>query len=237
MTLTPEIIQNMAETAELLAKHAAQSAHRSFLTAAKQANAEIVERPKKAGGATASYREVTGYLPRVLSEAAYLTDLVVLPPVAHSDDTEVHDAFISVLTRTGRPVLLAPQNAPAHVGQKVAVGWDGRGAAASALLTALPFLDKAARVEILSVQHLPPEDHSIDDARDYLALRGIGCIERIIEPGKRQIADVLLDAAQSDECDLLVVGGYGHSRLGETIFGGVTQSVVSHPSLPVLMVH
>jgi len=237
LTLRPEIVQNLVDTAELLAKEAGQAANRAFAAAAAGAEVEVVETPQRAGEATASYREVTGHPSRVLAAEAALSDLVVFPPIGHKDDPEIHDAFVRVLAETGRPVLLAPEDPPQHIGRRIVVGWDGRAAAAKALLSALPFLDKASAVEILSVQRSPGDNHGIDDARDYLALHGIGCSERVIEPGKRSIAGALLDAAKGSDCDLLVVGGYGHSRLAESVFGGVTASIVSYPKLPIFMVH
>ena len=53
----------------------------------------------------------------------------------------------------------------------------------------------------------------------------------------RPVSDMLVDAATGSGYDLLVVGGYGHSRLMESIFGGVTEGIVSHAELPILMVH
>ena len=58
-----------------------------------------------------------------------------------------------------------------------------------------------------------------------------------VERGERNVAEVLLETAANDGCDMLVAGGYGHSRLMESIFGGVTEHIVSHPKIPVLMVH
>ncbi len=142
-----------------------------------------------------------------------------------------------VLAGIGRPVLLAPENPPEHIGRRIVVGWDGRGAAANALLSALPFLDKASAGRNSVGSASPGEGRGIDDARDYLALHGVGCSERVVEPGNRSIADALLDAAKGSDCDLLVVGGYGHNRLAESIFGGVTESIVSYRTLPIFMVH
>lgn len=235
--LSPNIVQEIVDNEQERRNAALGAARRELEAAATALDVRIVDRTERSQSASASFSEVTGHLGAVVAKASLLADLVVLPPIASSGGTEVHDAFVRVLTRTGRPVLLAPQQPPKHLGRRIAIGWDGGSAAANALLAALPFLVRAEAVDILSIQHVPSRDRSIDDARDCLALHGIGCGERIIEPGRRPIADVLLDAARSGDCDLLVAGGYGHSRLVESIFGGVTQSIVSHPLLPIFMVH
>jgi nucleotide-binding universal stress UspA family protein len=71
----------------------------------------------------------------------------------------------------------------------------------------------------------------------YLGLHGLSCTEEKVDHGKRGIGEALLDGASARGADLLVMGGYGHSKLGETIFGGVTQHVRWHTTMPVLMIH
>jgi nucleotide-binding universal stress UspA family protein len=235
--LAPEIIQEIVDEAAEVANAASAKAKQTIATVAAANGVKVVAEPAKSNGVTIAYKETVGYVPSCTSDEALLCDLVVFPPLAHSDNPQAHATFIRILTGLERPVMLSPEAAPKHIGKKVAIAWDGRQAAAHALVSALPFLEKAQSIEILSVQHKPSNDMSIDDARDYLALHGLGCTERLIEPGNRAIADVLLDAAVSSDCDLMVAGGYGHSRLAESIFGGVTDTIVSHPRLPVLMVH
>jgi nucleotide-binding universal stress UspA family protein len=237
MTLRPEIVQNLVDAEEEAQKIASQTAQRSFAAAAAEYEVKIVDVPSRLGAATASYREVTGHLSRVVSDAAILCDIVVFPPVLGADRSDVHDAFVRVLTKVGRPVLLSPERKPEHIGRRVAIGWDGRSAAAKALVGALPILEKAAAVELLSVGPSSADARSVEDARDFLAFHEIRCSERVIARGMRPVADTLLDAASTGGFDLLVVGGYGHNRIAESIFGGVTEDIVSHPVIPILMVH
>ena len=237
LTLRPEFVQNMVDTEIELQKIASQSARQTFAQVVKECGVTVQEIPSKQTTTTASYREMTGYLSTILANAATLSDLVVIPPVEKGDNDEAHDALIRVLTKVGRPVLLCPNQAPAQIGKKIAIGWDGRDAAAKALVAAIPFLEKADSVELISVGNLRAEDSTVTEAREFLALDDIRCAERVIQNGPRSIAAMLIDAARNGGCDLLVVGGYGHSRLVESIFGGVTDTIVSQPQLPILMVH
>ncbi len=235
--LSPQVVQSIVDSAQELRNRASQAARLSFSAAAAEADVKTMDMPARIGTATASYRETPGHLGQVVADAAILSDLVAFPPVTGADSTEVHDAFVRVLTKVGRPVLLSPEKKPEHIGRRVAIGWDGRSAAAKALVAALPVLEKADATELLSIGPSSADARSIGDARNYLAFHEIRCSERIVERGARPVADALLDAACAGGFDLLVVGGYGHSRLVESIFGGVTEDIVSHPVIPILMVH
>jgi len=235
MPLPPELVQEMVDTATDVNQKAARAAKANFGAAAKQAGVKIANGSKKEGGVAAAYRETTGHLAQVLADDAFLCDLVVIPPIVDSDNADAQEAFVRILTGVERPVLLSAETPPKRAFSKIAIGWDGGRAAANALIAAIPYLEEAQRVELLSISHLPERPERITAAKEYLALHGVACKERLIEAGARNVADVLLEACTG--CDMLVVGGYGTSRLFESIFGGVTRSIVSHPSLPIFMVH
>ena len=194
-------------------------------------------RAAKADAVTVSYDEVTGHLPRALDREALLCDLVVFPPIRETDDSEIQDGFIRALTKLERPVLLSAEKAPEQIGRKVAVGWDGGVACAHALMSALPYLKKAEAIEILTVQNGSHQGRGVESVAAYLALHGLSCSQRMLARGERNVAEVLLETAADNGCDMLVAGGYGHSRLMESIFGGVTEHIVSHPKIPVFMMH
>jgi nucleotide-binding universal stress UspA family protein len=237
MPLPPDVIQDIVDGAEEVRKQAANAARQVFSEISTKFGATLLETPAPLNVTTASYRETTGHLGSVLTNAAILSDLVVIPPLSGEGDSEIHDALVRVLTKVSRPALLCANAAPERFAGKVAIGWDGRDAAAKALVAAVPVLEKAESVELTTVGEIRPSDTSLSEARKYLALHDIRCSERVIPRGSHSIADTLVDAARNSGCDLLVVGGYGHSRLVESIFGGVTDSIVSHPQLPILMVH
>jgi len=235
MTLRPEITENVINAEIELQEAASLAAQRNFSNAAADCGVRIMDVPSRIGAATANYRAVTGHLGQVMADAALLSDLVVFPPIVKGDD--LHNAFLQVLLKVGRPVLLSARGKPAHIGQRVAIGWDGRSAAAKALVAALPILEKAETAQLVTIGPLSGNECSIEDARKFLALHEIRCSELIIERGSRPVSETLVDAATASGYDLLVVGGYGHSRLAESIFGGVTEGIVSHAELPILLVH
>ena len=237
LPLTPDIAQDLIDTAADLEKAASKAARSTLATLAAEAGIRIIGAPQKADAVTVSYAEMTGHLSRALDREALLCDLVVFPPIRETDAPEIHDGFIRALTKLERPVLLSSEKAPEEIGRKVAIGWDGGVACAHALMSALPYLEKAEAIEILSVRNGVHQGRGVESVAAYLELRGLSCSQRVLARGDRNVAEVLLATAADDGCDMLVAGGYGHGRLMESIFGGVTEHIVSHPKIPVFMMH
>jgi nucleotide-binding universal stress UspA family protein len=227
LPLSPDFVQDLIETTAGV-ENAAAAAARSALAA-------------MAGGPGApvgvSYEEITGYLPQVLARAARLCDLVVFPPLRAKDAHDMPDAFARVLVRTACPVLLSPERPPETLGRRIAIGWDDGVACARALVGAIPFLAKAEKIELLSVRDGDVPSPGEEEAIHYLALHGLSATGRTLKRAGRKVAETLLEAAAGEGFDMLVTGGYGRGRLTEAVFGGVTEHVVSHASLPVFMVH
>jgi nucleotide-binding universal stress UspA family protein len=95
----------------------------------------------------------------------------------------------------------------------------------------------AESVEILSVSRNQDEPIDSSELKTYLQLQGVTASERKVDAGTRVVGDVLLEEAIKSGAGLLVAGGYGHSRLREMFFSGVTRHVVSHAGMPLFLVH
>ena len=198
---------------------------------------ERVVSPARANKVTISLREEYGNFGDRLTAAARLSDLVVFPPIREGDQAGLAEAFVQVLVETDRPVLRATGEVPKSFARRVAIGWDGKTAAAAAVAASIPYLKKADHVEILSVQRQPLRPEATEALREYLLLHGIASEERLVDAGGKRIGEVLLDAAAGGNADLLVIGGYGSGRLRESLIGGVSRHVIAHAELAVFMVH
>ena len=238
MPVSPEVIQQIVDGAIAIAKEAAQTARVTLARAAAKAGAKIVEHPMIAHGfVTACLREVEGHFITRVGQAARLSDLVVFGPSTLDSGPDVSGAFIETLTRAERPVLLAGDQPPDGLTKKIAVGYDRGVAASHALSAALPFLSRADEVELIAVQDAPLDTKSLDAAVEYLALHNISAKSRIVDRGERSAGEALLDAAAESGAGMLVIGGYGHSRVLESVFGGTTVHLAAHRALPLFMVH
>jgi nucleotide-binding universal stress UspA family protein len=197
----------------------------------------LVKQPARGTGVTLSLREAQGNFGDQLTAEARLSDLVVFGPIREHDQAGLAEAFVQVLVETDRPVLRASDEAPKSFARRIAIGWDGKTAAAQAVSAAMPYLAKADHVEILSVQRPPLSAEATEGLKEYLALHGVKSTERLIDPAHKRIGAALLEAAAEGHADLLVVGGYGRGRLRESLIGGVTRHVIAHADLSVFMVH
>lgn len=175
---------------------------------------------------------------RALGPLARYFDLTVLeqPNPDVSDDREI--MLESALFETGRPVLIVPHVpiAPFRL-ETVLIGWDGSATAARALSDAMPFLAQAKRTEVVTVAEADAEvDRFGDRIIRHLARHGVSAKFRRI-PSAGDIANTMLSHAFDTQADLLVMGGYGHSRFREFVLGGATRGILNAMTLPVLMSH
>ena len=148
------------------------------------------------------------------------------------------DVLEAALISTGRAVLIAPAKPRSQLSGVVAIAWKDGPEAARAVAAAQPFLEMAGRVVILSVvEDVRTGEQSCERLRHALAWHNPRTSVQCMTQGNRPPIDTLLAVAAAANADLLVMGGYGHSRTREVIFGGFTRRVLSHADLPVLMAH
>lgn len=173
-------------------------------------------------------------------------DLVL---VGQADPEHIHpdlpaDFVAHVVLHAGRPVLVLPFGAAPASMTRVLVCWDGGKEAARALAMALPLLKSAHQVR-LAVFDPGGASRTAQDALaanpvEWLARHGVTAmltVHKIDSRRRHAVGEALLAKASEHAADLLVMGAYGHSRLRETILGGVTRTVLEEMALPVLMVH
>ena len=119
------------------------------------------------------------------------------------------------------------------------VCWDGSRAATRAIADAMPFLEKAKQVEVVVVGNKPPKSDEVPgaDLGQHLARHGVKVdVKRITSPDI-DVASTILSYAADSSADMIVMGGYGHSRLREFVLGGVTRGILESMTVPVLMSH
>jgi nucleotide-binding universal stress UspA family protein len=185
---------------------------------------------------SAEWRLETGDEAGWLAEHGRAADLVVVGR-ARNGEAVAMDLLEAALMETGRPMLIAPPRPPGGLAGVVAIAWKDRPEAARAVAAEF-FLTTADRVVILTVA----EDERTDEASSErlshaLRWRNSRTTLQPLKRGDRPAVEVLLEGAAAAKADLLVMGGYGHSRVREVIFGGFTRHILRHADLPVLMAH
>jgi nucleotide-binding universal stress UspA family protein len=233
--ISAAVVQEIMDASREASKRAASVSRAALERSAKAAGAPVHASPQP--GIGASFGEREGLSEDVLVAEARLSDLIVFDTPADAKEATLRTAMESVLVNGRKPLLLVPHRATKIVGAKVAIGWDGGAAAAHAVSAAIPMLARADGLEILNVTSGPIDTVQMDRLRDYLRLHGLAAVEHGINPGSQGTASALIDAAQQAGAGLLVIGGYGHSRLRELVLGGVTRHVFANVVMPVLMAH
>lgn len=146
----------------------------------------------------------------------------------------------AAILRAGRPVLLVPEEVDVLRAEHIVIGWKETREARRAVCDALPFLQEATRVTIVEIckpgEEATAKDH-IDDVARYLARHRISGGPRAILQQEGSGAAQLIQLARDEKADLLVTGGYGHSRMGEWIFGGMTRDLLATSPICCLMSH
>jgi nucleotide-binding universal stress UspA family protein len=186
---------------------------------------------------SAEWRMETGDDPTWLVAHGRSADLLVVGR-ARDGEAVAMELLEAALMATGRPVLIAPAHARSELSGIVAIAWKDGPEAARAVAAAQPFLRMAEQVIIFSViEDARTDEPSCERLRHALAWHNPKTKVQCLKHGDRASVDTLLGAAAAANADLLVMGGYGHSRVREVMFGGFTRRVLSHADLPVLMAH
>lgn len=197
----------------------------------------LADRPGSPGLSTEFLTE-TGNEADWVAEHGRLADLVV---AGRGESGSGLDVIEAALLDTGKPVLIAAATAPASgpaLDGTVAIAWKNSREAAAAVSAALPFIRRARRVVIFTVDEgVDPPDRSPAHLAHALRWHNDDVVVKLLSKDTRAPAAALLAAAASTGCDLLVMGGYGHARLREAVFGGFTLAVLDDAPLPVLMAH
>ena len=236
-SVSPVVMQEIAEVSRKATDEAAKQARATLEAGAKEAGADLTAGPELHAMPSASFREVNGNFADQVTLAARLSDLVVFGPLREDDRPGLTEAFEATLLETGRPVLLSPYAAPVTFCKKIALAWNESVASAHAVTAALPLLACAESVEVLAVSRQKDDVIETGELLTFLKLHGIAATARAVDARNRVVGEVLLEEAAKCGAGLLAAGGYGHSRLREMFFSGVTRHVVSHATLPLFLVH
>jgi len=161
---------------------------------------------------------------------------VMLRPAGARDETLRRSMFESALYESGRPVMLVPRGwRGASIGGTVLVAWDGSREATRAVADAAFLFAKAERVVFLTIENGAHQGPSARELVDNIRRTGAQCQLRSVSDPRQSVDYLLLREAVAIGADLIVMGGYGHARVHEMIFGGVTRSMVRSSPIPLFI--
>lgn len=177
--------------------------------------------------------------PEIAADHARLADVAV---AGLCDEGLLSERIVAeaLIFESGRPVIVVPvDHERGYAASRIVVAWDFSKVAARALSDALPLLRQAAEVILISFGDDKELMSSLSQKDVLTALRRRGVEARFqqMERGSRDIGEAINAAAVNEKADLLVMGGFGHSRFRDFVLGGATRSILARPSLPTLISH
>ena len=193
-----------------------------------------VDRPKH------MWRPIVDFPVDALAREARGADLIVIGPMRVPGDTYGSLDPGEAILKLGRPALFVPDSIGALRAEHVVVAWKDVREARRAVQDALPLLHEATRVTIAEICAPGDEKRAqnrLDDVAAYLARHRIKGGPQVIMHREGSGAEQLVNLAHEEGADLLVTGAYGHSRLGEWVFGGVTRDLLANSPICCLMSH
>lgn len=183
-----------------------------------------------------------GSIDEEVAQRARYADVSLIGGELIRDEFLFHRVLDGALFQSPSPVILAPKGKPVELAPKtVLLAWNSSLEAGKAMRHAMEMLIEADNVHIVLVDPVATTDAMGEepgaDVATYLVRHGVKATVDVVAGGGREIGDVLRQQATDIDADFIVMGGYGHSRMREWIFGGVTKSMIENPPVPVLLAH
>jgi nucleotide-binding universal stress UspA family protein len=187
-------------------------------------------------GPSAEWREEAGRQNAVTGSLGRVFDLIVVErpaKLASLAEATLEDA----LFESGRPVMMTPPVSLSTIGERVLVAWNGSTETARTVAFAMPFLERAQSVQVVSVEGGMTPGPSAEELAATLARHGISALGRHVTARDRTPGELYLDEARAIGADLMVKGAYTQSRLRQMIFGGATRHIIMEATIPVILAH
>ena len=234
---SPQLVTGLINKMDEEAEQREQTAKHLFENFCRREGLACAESSRRPLACSARWFREIGSDSHWLVEYARTADLLVIGRPDGNQRAPL-DMLEAALIYSGRPLLIPPSAPISAVPDTVVIAWKSTREAARAVTAAMPFLSIARQIVIMTVAEDETTIAEEGDSRLVANLRwdGFSAVVRRLEPAAQGAAETLLAAAREQEA-LLVMGGYGHSRVREWIFGGFTQRILREAEVPVLIAH
>jgi nucleotide-binding universal stress UspA family protein len=223
------------------ARERSQRAYDTFHRFCEREKIPLRDSPARGATLSANWCEYAGGQTETLVSLARVHDLTVVARDLLKQTDPTADLAGAVLLGSGRPVLLIGAKPPRNFTRTVAIAWKPGPGAARAVAAALPLLAAAKEVVVMVAREGDESLRGCREAAESLAtsLQWHGAKTRtaVLGPSRDGPAQAIAGAAQRYGATLLIMGGYGHARTRERVFGGFTQDVLGACPLPALLFH
>ncbi len=216
-----------------------EQSHREYVRQAAESGESFRSAMDKAGLAN-EWRTAEGLTSAKTIEHAHYSDIVVLSQANSDDANDISGGLVDdVVMGCGRPVMVVPYvGFREDFGKRILLAWNGSRESVRALHDSMPLLLQAEKVIVMTVNPSDDEGHIAGaDISLHLARHDVNTVVNNTVSRDIDIGDTLLSRSADEGIDLVVMGGYGHSRFREFILGGATRHLLQHMTVPVVMSH
>ncbi len=232
-----ELTEYTRKQVEEEGRKAASRSQRQFNAACRETD---LPRTKKNGSmteASAHWEQEFGDPTEIITERAKLTDVSVFVGGLAGYSRSSRNVLKSTLIQSGRPVILIPDAVTEPSFSRITIAWDASRACVRAVAAALPILAEASQVQIVSIAEPHGKAPEPEELVRFLDWHGIQATSEVLLARGRRVGEVILESAAVNNSDLVILGGYGHDRYVETLFGGTTSYVIRKSDIPFLLMH
>jgi len=237
--LSGNMVEDMIEAADQDSATKAANLHKMFDDLCSCRGVPQVHGP--GGGEdtmTATWREDIGREDEIVSWRGRLADVVVCARPGEDTSPMRSLTLHAALFECGRPVLtLPPEPELMETGRVVAIAWNGTAQAARAVHAAMPIILRAYEVNVLTCESERTHPTAADELAEYFGWWGVTPKIRSFPPGSASPSQAILEQTHEVSADMLVCGAYSHSRLLQTVMGGVTSALMDMAKIPVFFSH
>lgn len=187
--------------------------------------------------ASVSFVHITGAIDKEIAYEGKFCDIIVMGRTIRHVSTDYEAAVIAALFDTGRPVLFLPPNPPVTLDNTIAVAWNESKQSVRAVSAAMPLLKRSERICLFNSPERNKTPYKTQKMTDYFALYGLDATPMSINHEGFSIGLALMNRAKNLNVTLMVMGAFTHTRLQESVMGGVTKFMLDYAEIPVLMAH
>ncbi len=233
--MTAEVVKELVHATEKESAAKAKDSLGAFTEAATELGVKECDSLHK--GAGWSWDESVGHFGERLGRLARVHDVAIVPQPAGGGEHGEGEFLNEALFRSGRPLMMVPKKTEAGNCASVMIAWNGGAEGARAVAAALPILEKAESVIILVIGDENPDRPSASDLALSLARHDINADVIKENDNNGSVAGKILDVADRENTEILVIGAYSHNRWREMVIGGVTREIIDCAPIPVFMSH
>jgi len=205
-----------------------------FETVAKSQGVPLAKKRRMASQPLAFWQEMVGSPDRILGIAGPVSDLVIVSRPKMKASGPARAFLLAALLNSGKPVLILPQK-KVNPGKRICIAWNRSIESARAVAAAIPLLQQASSVHIVSGGPIDTPGPSVKQLQNYLELWGVAASSEITRG--RNAGKEILEQYEKTDSDMLVMGAYSRSHLRQRIFGGVTHAMLNEPKVSLFALH